>query len=132
MVAKGAPAVVVTALLVLSAAVGAALPARPSGAAPPAVSVTVSCATNPEKVTVKNNRTSSITVRTVGSIYQPYSFEPVTVTRTLAAGVSVTFQSGGAASANVLTKRYIFNNDVGSTEGARAATSAGTFEKRCA
>lgn len=128
-----ASAVAVTALFVCSAVVGTALPVRSTSAATaPSVSVTVSCYANPEKVTVKNTKSSSITIKAVGSLYQPYSNEPFTVNKTLAAGASITYQTGGAASVNALTKRYIYNNDVGTREGTRVATSAGTVEKRCA
>ena len=95
------------------------------------VDVTARCDGNPERVIVKNNTRRRITVRRVGSIYRPYSFEPITVNRTLRPGRAITFQSGPAAKRNVLTKQYIFNSDVGSREGARVATSVGRFADRC-
>ncbi len=55
--------------------------------------------------------------------------------RTLGAGNSITFYSGPGASSsnsNTLTRAYIFNNDVGSTEGARVKTSTGNrYSDRC-
>jgi hypothetical protein len=95
------------------------------------VTVTARCDGNPERVIVANNTRRRIEVRRVGSIYRPYSFEPITVNRTLRGGRSITFQSGPAAKRNVLTKQYIFNSDVGTREGARVATSVGRFADRC-
>lgn len=94
----------------------------PTGAAG-GVAVTVRCAPNPERVTVRNNSAGAIRVTAVGSIYQPYSSEPYAVSRALAKGAAVTFQSGAAASSNVLTRTYLFNNDVGTAEGARVRAS---------
>lgn len=31
----------------------------------------------------------------------------------------------------MLTRQFMYNNDVGSAEGVRIETSRGTFEKRC-
>lgn len=107
---------------------------RLAEAATPAVTVTAGCTTNPETTRVKNNRTVAITVRTIGSIYQPRSNEPFAVNRTIAAGGTVIFRSGYAASSTsvlTLTRQYIYENNVGTTEGARVATSAGTFADRC-
>jgi hypothetical protein len=97
--------------------------------------VAVSCFSNPEKVRVTNVSSRSITITRVGSIYEPNSSEPYSKTRTLGAGNSITFFSGaGASSSNVntLTRSYIFNNDVGTAEGARVRTSSGnTYSDRC-
>ncbi|HVD34265.1 MAG TPA: hypothetical protein VNB93_00865, partial [Rubrobacter sp.] len=74
----------------------------------------------------------AITIKAVGSIYQPFSYEPVRVERKLGAGKTVTFESGAGADRNVLTGSYIYNNDVGSKEGARVITKAGPrFTDRC-
>lgn len=107
---------------------------RPAEAATPAITVTTGCTTNPETTRVKNNRSVAITVRTVGSIYQPRSNEPFYVNRRIAAGGSVTFKSGYAASSTsalTLTRQYIYENNVGTSEGAKVATSVGTFYDRC-
>ena len=102
-------------------------------APPPAVVLTVACTTNPEKVTVKNNTAQVITVKSVSSIYQPLNEEPFTVNKNVAAGKAITFKFGtGATGPNVPTKKFIFNNDVGTREGAKVVTTKGTFTKRCA
>jgi hypothetical protein len=94
--------------------------------------VTVACKATPETTRVKNNRNRAITIKAVGSIYQPFSYEPVRVGRKLGAGKTVTFESGAGADRNVLTGSFIYNNDVGSKEGARVITKAGTrFTDRC-
>ena len=101
-------------------------------AATPALTVTVACKGTPETTRVKNNRSTARTIKTVGSIYQPYSYEPITVNRRLAGGGSVTFESGSGADRNVLTGSYIYNNDVGTQEGARATTTSGArFVDKC-
>ena len=105
---------------------------HPAEARPPALTVTVACKATPETTRVKNNRNRTITIKAVGSIYQPFSNEPVRVGRKLGAGKTVTFESGAGADRNVLTGSYIYNNDVGSKEGARVITKAGTrFTDRC-
>ncbi len=107
---------------------------RPAEAAVPAVTVTVGCYTNPETTRIKNNRSYAVTVRTVGSIYRPRSNEPFYVYRRIAAGGTVVFRSGYAASSTsalTLTRQYIYENNVGTSEGARVATSVGTFYDRC-
>ena len=45
----------------------------------PALTVTVACKATPERTHVKNNRGRAITIKTVGSIYRPYSYEPFRV-----------------------------------------------------
>ena len=51
--------------------------------------------------------------------------------RRLGGGKSITFESGSGAN-NKLTGSYIYNNDVGSKEGARVLTGSGArFVDRC-
>ena len=98
----------------------------------PALTVTVACTATPERTHVKNNRNRAITIKTVGSIYRPYSYEPFRVDRRLGGGKSVTFESGSGANRNKLTGSFIYNNDVGSKEGARVVRSSGArFVDRC-
>jgi hypothetical protein len=94
--------------------------------------VAVACKATPEVTRVKNNRSRAITIKTVGSIYQPYSYEPFRVDRRLGGGNSIYFESGSGADHNKLTGSYIYNNDVGSKEGARVTTGSGArFVDRC-
>jgi len=105
---------------------------HPAQARPPALTVTVACRATPELTRVENNRNRNITIKKVGSIYQPRSNEPFTVNRTLRGGRTITFESGSDADRNVLTRQYIYNNDVGSREGARVTTGSGArFVDRC-
>jgi hypothetical protein len=105
---------------------------QPAQARTPALTITVACKATPETTRVKNNRSRAITIKTVGSIYHPYSYEPFRVDRKLGGGNSVTFESGSGANHNTLTKSYIYNNDVGSKEGARVVTKTGSrFVDRC-
>jgi hypothetical protein len=105
---------------------------RPAEAVTPALTVTVACKATPETTHVKNNRNTAKTIKTVGSIYQPRSNEPFLVNRRQGGGRSITFESGSGADQNVLTRQYIYNNDVGSKEGARVTTASGArFVDRC-
>jgi len=92
--------------------------------------ITLRCYSNPEKVTITNTGTTSFTVKKVGSTYQPYSYEPFSVSKTLAPGQSVTYQTGSAASgANKLTGTYIFNDN--GLDGVRVKTNVTTYTKHC-
>jgi hypothetical protein len=105
---------------------------QPAQARLPALTVTVACKATPERTLIRNNRNRAITIKKVGSIYQPYSYEPVRVDRRLGGGRSVTFESGSGANRNKLTGSYIYNNDVGSKEGVRVVTGSGArFVDRC-
>jgi hypothetical protein len=125
-----------TAALVLTMTAG---PVSQQGLSPqsaqarlPALTVSVACKATPERSHVKNNRNRAITIKTVGSIYRPYSYEPFRVDRRLGGGKSVTFESGSGANRNKLTGSFIYNNDVGSKEGARVVRSSGArFVDRC-
>jgi hypothetical protein len=105
-------------------------PDSPTVQAAPAIGIRVGCYANPETTRIVNNTGSSIQVRTVGSTYQPYSYEPIWVGKTLAPGKSITYQTGFAAVKNVLKRNYIYNNN--GMDKARVVTSVGTFTKACA
>jgi hypothetical protein len=102
-------------------------------ASTPAVTITLDCYSSRERTTIRNNRSTTVTIRTVGSLYKPYSNEPFSVNRRLAAGKSVTYYTGSGASYSssfTLTRRNIYNNTAYG-EGARVTSSVGTFTKRC-
>jgi hypothetical protein len=104
-----------------------------TNAATAALTVTVDCFSSRERTTIRNNRSTTVTIKTVGSLYKPRSNEPFSVNRKLAAGKSVSFYTGSGASASsayTLTRQNIYNNDI-ATEGARVVSSVGTFSKRC-
>ena len=120
------------AVAVLAGSAGA-FGAAPVDAATPGLTVTVDCYSSRERTIVKNNKTSTVTLKTIGSLYKPYSNEPFSVARKLAAGKTVTFYTGSGASASVattLTRRSIYNNEI-RAEGARVTSSVGTFTKTC-
>lgn len=127
------PLVLAIAAIILAAA--PVLSSASDAAAGSGLRVVVSCYSNPERVRVTNVSSHSITVTKVGSIYQPTRSEPYSKTRNLGAGDSITFFSGPGASSsnrNTLTRNSIFNNDVGSAEGARVKTSTGArYTDRC-
>ena len=105
---------------------------QPAQARMPALTVSVACKATPERTHIKNNRNRAITIKKVGSIYRPYTYAPFRVDRRLGGGKSVTFESGSGANHNKLTGSFIYNNDVGSKEGARIVTGSGArFVDRC-
>lgn len=119
--------------IVLAAGVPAAVP-EAADAALPVLTVTVNCTSNPERTVIKNNRGYAVTIASIGSIYRPRAAEPYAVNYRLAARRSVTFYSGSAASggARTLTKLFIYDNGVGTREGARVRRSNGVlYTDRC-
>jgi len=97
------------------------------------VSNALNCTGNPETIKVTNNTTATITVKTIGSLYQPRSNEPLTVNRSLGGGKSVTFKAGPAetaGSSTTLTRQYIFANGVIS-EGVSVKTNLATYTRKC-
>jgi hypothetical protein len=105
----------------------------PTADAATGLTVTVDCYSSRERVTIKNTRSATVTIKTVGSLYKPRSNEPYAVNRKLSAGKTISFYSGSGASAsnaNTLTRQSIFSNDV-AAEGVRVTSSIGIFSKRC-
>jgi hypothetical protein len=97
----------------------------------PGITVALSCTGNPELTTITNGTRQTITIVSIGTLYQPRPEEPYRVNRALAAGARVTFQSGNAATATTgVTREYIYDNQA-PTEGVRVVTSVGTVERRC-
>ena len=116
-------------LVALSASVGASWPVRHAQAA--AISIRLGCYSDPEVVTITNNRSERIFISTIGPIYRPQSNQPFAVDRRLNAGAIITFHSGPNATRNVLTRQFIFNNSVGAAEGVKVVTNVGAFIFRC-
>ncbi len=107
-------------------------PARTTPAAPAAsVRVAVDCTGNPERTTIINDTRQTITITSIGSLYQPRANEPFRRNQALAAGARMTFQSGPRATTNVLTPQRIYNDEHLAEEGVRVVTSVGTVEQRC-
>jgi phosphate-selective porin len=94
-----------------------------------AVQITLKCYSNPERTTIANKTNKKITVKTFGSTYKPYGYEPFRLNKSLAAGKSITYQTGYAAKKNELTRNYIYNDN--GRDGAKVVTSVGTFKKHC-
>ncbi len=124
---------VVVAFALLAPVSGKGVGPRLADAAAPAVEVRVDCTSNPEITAFKNNTDESFTVEKVGSMYKPRSDEPFVfdVKAELEPGVTGWVETGPKADAYVLTTKYIYNDHVGSREGARVATSVGNFAARC-
>jgi hypothetical protein len=94
--------------------------------------ITLSCRSNPELTRIDNIGSSTVLIKTVGTLYAPSSHEPYTVNRSLTPGHTVIFRSGsGATSGTILTTSFIYTNSVYEQDGARVATNGGTFTMRC-
>ena len=138
MLRRRLPLVMASALMLVMMLFAAFGPVSEKGLAPrfaeaaPAVQVNVKCTSNPETTAVKNNTKKSIKVQTITSIYSlGPEREPFVVDKTLKSGKTITFESGPKADSHVLTKAYIYENDVGRREGAWVGTSVGRFVDRC-
>jgi hypothetical protein len=132
------PAIAVRAMLAAALLFGgsmAATSADTTEAATPALKVTVYCYSTRERTVIKNQSSKTITIRTVGSIYKPYSTEPFYVSKALGAGKTITYYTGSGAtwsSSKTLTRRSIYNNAVGTREGARVKTTTGkSYTDKC-
>ncbi|MEA2623930.1 MAG: hypothetical protein QOH61_2840, partial [Chloroflexota bacterium] len=90
---------------------------------------TVRCYAHPETTKIHNGTNHAITINSVGSTYQPRSNEPFHVSKTLAAGHSITYETGYDANSHVLTHAYIYNDN--GRDGARVMSTAGTITKHC-
>ncbi len=110
-------------------AIGLAVPAA---AQTGTIAVSVSCGSNPERTTITNNTNQALNLSgfTLSSINDPRSNEPFALSGTVAAGASVTFQTGTGATANVLTNQFIYDNEA-ANEGARLGTPFGTLTVLC-
>ena len=104
--------------------------AAPAGASVSGVSLSVRCIWNPESLTIKNNRSTKITIISVGSAYQQLSTEPFVVNKVLKPGKSITYTFGSAAVTNRLSGKFIFDDHSGQ-EKARITTNKGTVAKGC-
>jgi hypothetical protein len=122
-----------TALLFGGAA--ATSPAGTVEGATPALKITVYCYSSRERTVIKNRSSKTVTLTSVGSIYKPYSNEPFLISKRLAPGKQITYYTGaGATKSNpkTLTRRSIYQNTVGTREGARVKTTAGkSYTDRC-
>lgn len=89
------------------------------------------CGGSPEQTIITNTGTAPITIATITSIDQPRpGEEPFAVSRTLAPGESVTFTTGpGATGPDALAGNTIYDNAIGTNEGARVTTENGTIRE---
>jgi hypothetical protein len=112
--------------------VAATAPVAPvASAAVSGVVVTVACGASPERLTIRNNRSRSITITKVGSTYQPRSGEPYSVNKVLGPGKSITYRFGSGRGANKLTGSFIFNDTSPREKGKVWVSGLGTVTDRC-
>lgn len=116
--------------LFVVAAAGLLAVGLPGSASAASVGIQLSCYSNPERTTIRNNTNKAFTILRIRSTYQPQDFEPFVLNRTLAPGTSVTYQTGQAASRRVLTRNFIYYNN-NELDGVRVKTSIGIFIRAC-
>ncbi len=82
------------------------------------ITISVSCTTNPEQVSIANNlRELPISIVEISSIDDPRENEPFFIGEEIGPGETITFESGDAADENVLTNQFIFDNENLENEG---------------
>ena len=80
------------------------------------LTIAADCESNPERVTITNNLATTLNVASIGSIDDPRANEPFTPPSSglpfeVPVGGSLSFTSGSAASGNVLTRQFIFDDE---------------------
>jgi lipoprotein-anchoring transpeptidase ErfK/SrfK len=100
---------------------------------PSLLEITIDCKNVPEWVKIKNVGLGAVTITGMESLYDKKAIEPFTLNKTLQPGQGVIYRSGTTGNyANVLTSQYLYNPNVGSSEGARIFTKTGkVFVVRC-
>ena len=94
------------------------------------VKVTVRCGSSPEKVVIKNNRSSSIRIISVGSIWRPRASEPFRVNKRLRPGKRIVYSFGPRRGPNRLTRQLIFDEHYAG-EGVKVRTNKGRIKRFC-
>ncbi len=103
-----------------------------SSAAVTDLEITLSCATDPETIRVKNIGAADILLKQITTYLDVTANEPFTVNRNLKPGQTAIYQSGhGAQYGTVLTSNFIFTNSAYDAEGVRISTSVGKAVKMC-
>ncbi len=99
---------------------------------PSQLTVSVSCNTSPEKITIKNIGQGPVRLSSIRTSYEPVAAEPFGLNTTLNPNQTITYQSGAGASSNVLTSEHILNQNVGTQERVTVTVSTGkTFSTTC-
>ncbi len=110
-------ALALLALMALPALAGG----KPPDGKPPEggdITISVSCTTNPEQLSITNNlRELPISIVEISSIDDPRENEPFFIGEEIGPGETITFESGDAADENVLTNQFIFDNENLENEG---------------
>jgi hypothetical protein len=96
------------------------------------VTLTLDCRSDPERIIITNGNSSSITIISIRTHYQPGSNEPFVLNQVLGGNQSRSYLSGSLASGQFrLTNAFILTDSAGTAEGATVVTSAGTLTKSC-
>jgi len=99
---------------------------------PSQLTMTLSCNTSPEKITIKNVGQGPVRLASLRTSYEPIPAEPFGLNATLNPNQTIVYQSGTGAAANVLTSQNILNQNVGTQERVTLTVSTGkTFSVAC-
>ena len=120
-------------LLALVAALGIGFYATtPAAAITGSISLTISCFDDPEVISIFNatDEPLSLSGFTLSSIDDPQDDQDFALSGTVQPGSAIRFESGNAATGNVLTTRFIFDNQ-NPNEGVILTTPFGTLNVLC-
>jgi hypothetical protein len=107
-------------------------PAAPPPPPPSQLSLAVNCAGWPETTTIKNIGQGPVKLHSLWTSWNKQSFEPIALNATLNPGQSITYQSGGNATANKLSSTELYTEFAGTAEVLTVKVSTGkTFTKSC-
>lgn len=128
MTSRRSPAVRLILVMALAGLLVAA--SAPGTALAGGVGIHLSCYSNPETTTIRNNTGHGIKILSIRSTYQPQDFEPFLVNKHLDAGQKITYETGFGADKHVLTNNFIYYNN-NELDGVKVKTNAGIFKKHC-
>ncbi len=116
----------------------------PAAAQQTSLTIAVSCATDPEQVTITNNLATTLNVVQIGSLDDPGTEEVVSLPNSglpsqVPVGQSITYTAGSDATGNVLVRENIFDDEEDDEgvrvsigpEGITGQTGPQTFDVLC-
>ncbi len=105
---------------------------KPPPAKPSKLSISIVCSGAPEKTTIKNIGEGSVTLSQLWTSYNKLGIEPFSLSKVLAPGAQITYESGANATSNRLTSQQIYTEGAGTREAVTVKVSTGkTFSKAC-
>jgi uncharacterized protein YraI len=96
------------------------------------LSLTLDCFSSPERITLTNSASSSITIKSIVTHYDVGPGEPWLLNHTLGGNQTRSYLTGtGASGAYALTTSYRLTDSAGTAEGVTIETSIGSVQRSC-